>query len=137
MKSMSKQKKTTLIVVVVAVVLVIAALVCWASFRPQALEGAKDITIYVYHTDEDDPAEFTAHTTAEYLSEALEGVVDIEGYDTEYGLFVESVDGEYADSSLNQYWVYNVNDEYAEYGVDSQPVADGDSYSFYIEDYSS
>lgn len=132
MKSMSKQQKTTVIVVAVAVIVVIAALVCWASFRPQALEGAKDITVYVTHTDAEEVTEFDIHTTARYLSEALEGNVEITGTESEYGLFVDTVDGEYADSGAGQYWMYNVNGTAAEYGVDSQPISDGDVYSFYI-----
>lgn len=135
MKSMSKQQKTTVIVVAVAVIVVIAALVCWASFRPQALEGAKDITVYVMHTGAEEAAEFDIHTTARYLAEALEGNVEITGTESEYGLFVDTVDGEYANGDAGQYWVYNVNGSAAEYGVDSQPIADGDIYSFYISTY--
>lgn len=133
---MSKQRKTAIVVAAIVVVLVIAALVCWASFRPSALSGAKDITVNVYHSGAEEPTEFDVHTTAEYLSEALEGNVELAGYETEYGLFVEAVDGEYAaDSGPNAYWMYNINGEMAEYGVDSQPIADGDAFSFYITIY--
>lgn len=135
MKSMSKQKKTTLIVVAVVVVLVLAALVCWASFRPQALEGAKDITVNVYHTDAEEATTFEIKTTAQYLAEALEPYDLLEGEESEYGLFVKTVDGEYADDTEGTYWMYNVNGTMAEYGVDSQPIADGDVYSFYTMTY--
>ncbi len=131
MSSMSKQKKTTIIIVAVAVVLVIAALVCWAAFRPRALEGVKEITVNITHTDGTVRSE-EIETTAEYLAEALEPYELLEGEDSEYGLFVTSVDGEYADDTQGAYWMYDVNGSWAEYGVDTQPIADGDVYDFYI-----
>ena len=131
MSSMSKQKKTTVIVIAIAVVLVIAALVCWASFRPKALEGAKELTVNVTHTD-GTVATFDVDTTAQYLAEALEPYGLLDGEDSEYGLFVKTVDGEYADDTEGAYWVYNVNGAEAAYGVDSQPIEDGDVYDFYI-----
>jgi hypothetical protein len=131
---MSKQKKTTLCIVAVVVVLVIAALVCWASFRPQALEGVKDITVNVTHTD-GEVTTFDISTTAQYLAEALEPEELLEGEDSEYGLFVKTVDGEYADDTQGVYWLYDVNGTMAEYGVDTQPIADGDVVDFYTMTY--
>ena len=130
MSSMSKQKKTGIILAAVAVVLVIAALVCWAAFRPKALEGVKEITVNVTHTDGTVRTE-EIETTARYLAEALEPYELIEGEDSDYGLFVTVVDGERADGADGAYWMFNVNGEMGEYGVDSQPVTDGDTYDFY------
>ena len=134
MSSMSKQKKTTIIAVAVVVVLIIAALVCWASFRPQALEGVKKISVTVTHTDGSARTE-EFETTAQFLSEALDGHIEIDGDESEYGLFVKTVDGEFADDSQGVYWMFDVNGAMGEYGVDTQPVADGDAYSFYTITY--
>ena len=134
MSSMSKQKKTTLITVAIVVVLVIAALVCWASFRPQALEGVKEISVTVTHTDGTTRTE-EFETTAQVLSDALDGHIEIDGEESEYGLFVKTVDGEYADDTEGVYWMFDVNGAMGEYGVDSQPVTDGDAYSFYTITY--
>ena len=131
---MSKQKKTTIIAIAVVVVLVIVALVCWASFRPQALEGVKEISVTVTHSDGSARTE-DFETTAQYLADALEGHIEIEGEDSEYGLFVKTVDGEYADDTQGTYWMFDVNGAMGEYGVDTQPVADGDVYSFYTITY--
>ena len=131
---MSKQKKTTIIAIAVVVVLVIVALVCWASFRPQALEGVKEISVTVTHTDGSARTE-DFETTAQYLADALEGHIEIEGEDSEYGLFVKTVDGEYADDTQGTYWMFDVNGAMGEYGVDTQPVADGDVYNFYTITY--
>ena len=130
MSSMSKQKKTTILVVAIAVVLVIAALVCWAAFRPQALEGVKEITVTVNHSDGSARTE-EIKTTEQYLAGALEPYDLIHGEESEYGLFVTEIDGEIADGSDGNYWVYTVNGVDAEYGVDTQPIADGDTYVFY------
>ena len=134
MSSMSKQRKTTIITIAIVAVLVIAALVCWASFRPQALEGVKQISVTVTHTD-GSVREEAFETTAQVLADALEGHIEIDGEDSEYGLFVKTVDGEYADDTQGVYWMFDVNGAMGEYGVDSQPVADGDAYSFYTITY--
>lgn len=133
--SMSKQKKTTIIVIAIVVVLVIAALVCWAAFRPKALEGTKTITVNVAHTDAEARTE-QFKTKAEYLAGALEeGGIEFDGDETEYGLFITTMDGEFADSTAGTYWMFDVNGSMGEYGVDSQPVADGDVYDFYTITY--
>ena len=41
-----------------------------------------------------------------------------------------TVDGETADADQEQWWGYTVNGEFAEYGVDEQPINDGDVYVF-------
>ena len=45
------------------------------------------------------------------------------------------MDGEYADDTAGVYWMIEVNGANCEYGVDAQPVADGDEYSFYTINY--
>ena len=131
---MSKQKKTTIVSIAVAVALVIIALVCWASFRPQALEGVKYIYVTVNHTNGLIHTE-EFETTGQYLADALVDHIEIDGEETEFGLFVKTVDGEYADDSAGVYWMFDVNGVTGEYGVDTQPVADGDVYYFYTITY--
>ena len=131
---MSKQKKTTIISIAVVVALVIIALVCWASFRPQALEGVKNITVTVAHSNGTTRTE-EFETTAQYLADALVDHIEIDGEESEFGLFVKTVDGEYADDAQGVYWMFDVNGAMGEYGVDTQPVADGDVYSFYTITY--
>ena len=59
-------------------------------------------------------------------------IAAIEGTESEYGLYVTTVDGETADESKQEWWGYSVNGTFAELGVDSQPVADGDVYDFVL-----
>ena len=134
MNGTPKQKKTTIIAVAVLVVLIAAAHICWSAFRLRAQEGVKEISVTVTHTDGSTRTE-DFKTDAEYLSDALDGHIEIDGEDSEYGLFVKTVDGEFADDSQGVYWMFDVNGAMGEYGVDSQPVADGDVYSFYTITY--
>ena len=57
----------------------------------------------------------------------------IPGSDSEYGLFITSINGITADGSDGAYWSIYVNGEYGQYGADSQPVNDGDAFSFRYE----
>ena len=58
----------------------------------------------------------------------------IAGDESEYGLYVKTVNGVTADYDKDRtYWAFYVNGEYANTGVDSTPVEDGAVYSFRIE----
>lgn len=114
---MQKKNNKGVIALIIVLVLVAAALVIWQTNKRETQQGGKEITI---HTDE------------EYLRGALEQEDLIEGTESEYGLYVLTVDGETADESEQQWWGYSVNGTFAELGVDSQPVADGDVYDFVL-----
>lgn len=89
----------------------------------------KHITLTVTYADGHSD-ELAIDTEAEFLKEAIEDQVELGGEEGEYGFFIESVNGEKADYDADgAYWAIYVNDEYGMYGVDSQPVADGDSYA--------
>jgi len=52
------------------------------------------------------------------------------GTEGAYGLMIDTVNGETADYSVDaSYWSFNVNGEYCNYGIDQQPVNDGDAFS--------
>lgn len=127
----TSQKRTAVIAAAVAVICVALAIACWCFFRPQAQAGGKEIAINVTHSD-GSVKSFEISTDAAYLYEAQEPEGILQGEDSEYGLFVTAVDGEAADESAGEYWMYDVNGEPAQYGVESQPVADGDVVDFYF-----
>ena len=127
---MKKSKKTLWIVL--ALVLLIAAMVAaWFLFRPTANAGKKTITVEVTHMDGTTNT-FEVKTDEEYLGPALENEKLISGTDSEYGLFIDTVDGEYADGEQNQWWTFTVNGEFGDYGADQQPIADKDVYAFSV-----
>ena len=121
-----KKEKKLLLVLILLICLLAGA---WFALRPKPLEGAKIITVQVVHGS-GETKEFRIGTDALYLRRALEDEGLIAGEESTYGLWVQTVDGETADDSLQQWWGYDVNGEYAVNGVDSQPVNDGDVYVF-------
>ncbi|NBJ99416.1 DUF4430 domain-containing protein [bacterium 1xD8-48] len=77
---------------------------------------------------------FEVHTDKEIVGEALEELGLISGDEGEYGLYVKTVNGITADYDADGvYWAFYVNGEYAVSGVDSTPIAEGESYSFKVE----
>lgn len=87
------------------------------------------ITVEVVHAD-GSTVSFNYDTDEEYLGTVLveEGLV--EGEDSEYGLYITTVDGESAVWETDgAYWAFYIGEDYALTGVDSTPVTDGEVYS--------
>lgn len=122
-------KRRTLILYLLIVALLTGAYAVWRTNVPRAQGGSKTITVNIDHLAGEDRT-YTIRTGEEYLRGALEQENLIEGTESEYGLYVLTVDGETADESGMQWWGYNVNGTLAEYGVDGQVVTDGDVYDF-------
>ena len=97
--------------------------------------GSKNITIEVKGAD-GNITTYEVSTDAEYLRQAMDEAEGLtySGTDSEYGMMVEVVNGEQAIySEDNAYWAFYVNGEYGQYGIDSQPVDDGVTYSIVYE----
>ncbi len=78
--------------------------------------------------------QFEIHTDKETVGDALTELGFIEGEESEYGLYVKTVNGITADYDTDGvYWAFYVNDEYASSGVDSTTITSGESYSFKVE----
>lgn len=121
--------KKELLALGIFILLAAVSLLAYQLLSPRASEGTKEITVRVDHLEGEDTS-FSFATQAEYLRQALEEQELVSGQESEYGLWVETVDGETADDSLQQWWGYEVNGTRAEYGVDGQPVNDGDVFQF-------
>ena len=77
---------------------------------------------------------FVINTDKETVGEALLEQELIAGEDSDYGLYVKTVNDITADHDTDDtYWAFYVNGEYASSGVDSTPVTDGETYSFKVE----
>ena len=125
---MQKKNNKGVIALIIVLVLAAAALVIWQTNKLETQQGGKEITINVDHLNGDDTT-FTIHTDEEYLRGALEQEDLIEGTESEYGLYVLTVDGETADYNTDgSYWAFYQGDAYAELGVDQTPIHDGDSF---------
>ncbi|MCR5468697.1 MAG: DUF4430 domain-containing protein [Lachnospiraceae bacterium] len=95
----------------------------------------KQVTLEVVD-NEGTSTSYEVSTDAEYLSEVFNEIGDltVEGYDSDYGFYITTVNGLEANYDTDgAYWAIYVNGEYGMYGADTQPVADGDTYSLKYE----
>ncbi len=136
------EKKTGNRKLIGAVVLlaVLAALfaVVYLNNRPAPQQGTKAYSLTVVD-DQGTEKAYSGKTDAEFLAGLMDelkaaGDFTYEGSESDYGLFIESVNGLGANYDENgSYWAIYVNGEYGMYGADAQPVADGDSFSLVYE----
>ena len=127
---MDGQKKKRLGPALAAATFVLLAAVlalAWHLTRPAPAVGEKHITVEVVHSDGASKT-FSYNTGAEYLGEILTDAGLIQGEDSQFGLYVKTVDGETVDSQ--SWWKLSVNGEDSQTGVDSTPVRDGDAFTW-------
>lgn len=130
-----QNKKLVISVIALALVIALFAGIYFAT-RPTTQQGAKTITVIVVHKDKTEKT-FTYHTDEEYLDQVLltEGL--IEGYESQYGLVVEKVDGEAAIWETDSaYWSLYIGEEYASTGISETPVYDGSTFKLVYETFS-
>lgn len=123
--------KKKIILAVGALLLVVAVFAgIYFAMSPKAQEGAKNITIEVID-DAQKSTMYEVNTDAEYLGEAIRETKElvVDGTESEYGMMVDTVNGVVADYNENgAYWAFYVDGEYCMYGMDEQPIADGQAY---------
>lgn len=144
MAEQQKKKGNKAVVIgIVALVAVIAILaVVFLVFREKPVQGAKSVTIEVIDNSQESIV-YDVHTDAEYLRQAMDEAEGLEfsGSESEYGLFIDTVNGVTADYAADgAYWSFYVKDGegnyvYCNYGVDTQPVEDGDEFQIKYEVY--
>lgn len=122
-------KNKKMILAIVALVAVVAIMVgVYAATRPETSQGAKTITVTVVHAD-GTTKDFAYDTDEEYLGAVLLAEELVTGYVGDYGLTIESVDGESASWEENQsYWALFIGEEYATTGADGVVLEDGGVY---------
>ncbi len=125
-----KNKKKLIVLAAALAVCLLGAGIIYMLNRPGTSAGAKIFQVAVID-NEGVTTIYEGHTDQEYLRgllEELEGF-SMSGTESEYGLMVEVVNGVSAVYDVdNAYWSFYVNDEYCNYGVDTQPVNDGDHF---------
>ena len=92
-------------------------------------EGEKTITFTAVN-GANEATVFTVHTDAEYLRGALEPHGIIAGTETDYGMWVSTVNGVTANDEKQEWWKLYEGNEMSNYGVDTQAIKDGGSYTF-------
>ena len=92
------------------------------TFTFTVVDGDGKETVYDVHTDQ---------TT---VGEALQELGLIEGEESEYGLYVKTVNGITVDYDTDgKYWAFYVDGAYAQAGVDATQITPGASYAFRVE----
>lgn len=125
-----KNVKRTVIPVVVLILCILCFGIFYMRNRPETSAGGKKFEVTVID-DKGDSTDYSGQTEEEYLRGALEGLkgFSMSGTEGEYGLMVEVVNGVSAVYETDHaYWSFYVNDNYCNYGVDEQPVNDGDHF---------
>ncbi len=126
---MNAKSKKILAVLLIAVIF--AALgVVYFLFREKPVEGEKNITVEVVNSAKESML-YELNTDVEYLSQAMAEIENLtfSGDESEYGMTLIEVNGEKAVWSDGAYWNVLVNGEYGQYGIDAQPINDGDKFS--------
>ena len=96
-------------------------------------ETELSFTLEVVHLDGTEKS-FEVKTYKTVLADALTEKGYISGYQSQYGLTVETVDGETLDwETSGAYWAFYINCEYAMTGVSSTNIEDGATYTFKAE----
>jgi hypothetical protein len=96
-------------------------------------EGEKVFDFTVVGTDGVSKT-YEVHTDKTIVGEALQELSLIAGEDSEFGLYVKTVDGITLDFDKDgKYWAFYVNGSYAMSGVDTTEIKDGEVYSFKAE----
>ena len=93
-------------------------------------------TVFAFTVVDADGAEtaFEVHTDKAIVGEALLECKLIAGDESDYGLYVKTVNGVTADFDTDgAYWAFYVDGEYAQSGVDTTNIEEGKTYTFKYE----
>lgn len=129
-ENLKGNEKKIILAAAILVALAVIFGVIYVNFAPKSVSGTKEISIEVVD-DKAASKTYKTRTDAKYLRQALEEIegLTIEGTESAYGLMVETVNGVTADYNTNgAYWSFYLNGEYCNYGIDQQPIEDGQAY---------
>lgn len=123
--------KKTIIAIVAVLVLVVALAAIWALNKPAAQVGGKTITVEIRY--DGNARDVVFQTDAENLADALKEQNLIEGNDSEYGIYITTVDGRVADGDAHEFWGIYKNGEMTPTGADTTMIANGEHYELVLE----
>lgn len=128
---MEKRNSKTIMIagtsIFILVVLIMALLYNNYKAKPDPSDGVKHIIAEVVLTDGSSKS-YEIGTNAEYLREALESIDLIKGSESEFGLYVTTVDNITANDDNQEWWNFTLNGNSLNTGVDATPVNDGDHF---------
>lgn len=131
MENQKNQKK--IIIALTALVIIVAAMfVLYSKFKPKSVEGFKNIEVEVIVEGSKNKT-YSIQTDAEYLREALEQIDLVKGTESEYGLFVTTVDDRVVDEGKQEWWCFTIGGETINTSIDSTPIKDGDHFEITLK----
>ena len=96
-------------------------------------QGSKSFEFTVIDKDGNE-FKTTVRTDLTIVGEALLELGLIAGEDSEYGLYVKTVNGQTLDYATDgMYWSFYIDGEYAMTGVDATEIVEGENYTFKAE----
>lgn len=99
-----------------------------ATEQDSQTDAKISITVEVKGPDEKTET-FTISTDADNLGDALVNEGLVQGEESEYGLYIKTVNGITADYDTDgSYWALYKGGEYLTTGADSTPISNGDSF---------
>ena len=140
-----KKTVSSIICTVLSIVLVVCLASCgntvdaeglWenATYRKDTELGKGATTVQVEVKAGEESITFTIKTDKKTLGDALFEHELITGDQSQYGLYIKSVNGIRADYDLDKsYWGFYKNGEYMLTGVDGTEIADGEHYELVYE----
>ena len=129
----NKRNKKHIAIAMIALLIIVAGMsLLYNNFKPKAVEGSKNIEVEVIF-DESTSKTYTVQTDAEYLREALKPLDLVEGTESEYGLYVTTVDGKVADEGNQEWWCLTLGGEAITSGIDTTPIKDGDHFEITLK----
>lgn len=121
-------RKVVIAGIIILVVLVAVMAAIYFVMGPKTQAGSKTVTIEVINSSQE-TASYQVQTDARYLQQVMDEAQGL-SYETDSGNMVVSINGETADYNADQaYWAFYLNGEYCNFGIDQQPVADGDIFT--------
>ena len=96
-------------------------------------QGAKQFSLVIADKDGKE-IQLEIHTDKDIVGEALLDNQIVAGEDSQYGLYVKTVNGITADFDADGvYWAFYIDGEYAMTGVDATEITEGAVYSLRVE----
>lgn len=120
-------KKLTALLLALIMVLSLAA--CGTQKTPETQANAVSFQVVVTDLDGNETT-FDYTSSASTVGEVLVAEGLVEGHESQYGLYIDCVNGIAADWDNDQtYWAFYVNGEYAVTGIDTTEIVAGTVYS--------
>ena len=122
-----KKKNRVVLAVICLLAAATALFLVWKAVFPKPAEGQKQLTVIVIHRDGSNRS-FSLDTQEGYLGRALVEAGIVADDQGDYGLYIQTADGETADSAKQEWWCVTKGGEKVSTGADSTPIAQGEQY---------